>query len=107
MRLGRLNRRVTILKRVQVGTSPLGAPMFEWQDSGAVWAELTHNSEDEKHAASITYAERIVTFRMHFRDDLTEVDKLVCEGNEYGIKGQREVGFREGLEIKAEWTTPV
>ena len=103
MRLGKLNRVVTIQKWIEVGRTPTNAPIMEWVTVGQEWAELTHKSEDEKHAASQTYAERIVTFRMHYRDDITEVDRLICDGRQYDIKGIRELGYREGIEIAARW----
>lgn len=103
MRLGNLTREVKIIRRVQVGTSGLNTPIYEWPVIGIEWAELIHKSEDEKHAAAQTYAERVVTFRMHFRDDITEVDRLECDGNTYNIIGQRELGYQEGLEISAKW----
>ena len=43
---------------------------------------------------------------MRFTSDLTAVDRLRCNGVEYDIKGIREIGFREAIEVKAEATDP-
>jgi SPP1 family predicted phage head-tail adaptor len=103
MRAGTLDRRVTVLRRVQVGETPLNEPIFEWQEVRTVWAAKVHKSEDEKFAASQVYAQRVVTFRTRFMSDLAETDRLVCDGLTYNLKGIRELGRRDGLEVAAEW----
>jgi SPP1 family predicted phage head-tail adaptor len=103
MRAGQLDRRVTVLRNVQIGVTELNEPIYELQELRTVWAAKIHKSEDEKFAASQFYSQRIVTFRTRYMAELVETDKLMCEGLTYNIKGIRELGRREGLEIAAEW----
>ncbi|RWP80460.1 phage head closure protein [Mesorhizobium sp.] len=104
MRIGTMNRRLAILRRVQTGTDALNAPVLEWQPWRTVWAEKIHKKEDEQFSADLhqRYAVHRVIFRTRYLADLSEVDRLECEGATYDIKGVRELGFREGTEITAE-----
>ncbi|TIO52987.1 MAG: head-tail adaptor protein [Mesorhizobium sp.] len=104
MRIGNMNRRLAILRRVQTGTDALNSPIFEWQTLRTVWAEKIHKKEDERFAPDQhqRYAVRRVTFRIYHQTDVSEVDRVECEGVTYDIKGLRELGFREGTEITAE-----
>lgn len=77
-----------------------------WHDHRTVWAAMKYDSVDEEFASNQNYARRVVTFTMRFTSDLTAVDRLRCNGVEYDIKGIREIGFREAIEVKAEATDP-
>lgn len=104
MRIGNMNRRLAILRRVQTGTDTLNAPVFEWQTWRTVWAERISKKEDERFSDDLRqrYAVHRVIFRTRYLADISEVDRLECEGVTYDIKGLRELGFREGTEISAE-----
>lgn len=104
MRAGRLDRRLTISRRVETGRDDLNNPVFEWQTVRTVWAAKIHKSEDEAFAASQHYSKRTVTFRTRYFADVTETDRLEIDGAVYRITGIREIGRRAGLEISAEWT---
>jgi len=103
MRAGKLDRRLTITRRVQAGTDGLNQPVFEWQAVRTVWAAKIHKSEDEQFAAAQRYATRTVTFRTRYFADVVETDRLQCEGQTYNVTGIREIGRRAGLDIAAEW----
>ncbi|MER8393729.1 phage head closure protein [Mesorhizobium sp. M1340] len=104
MRIGNMNRRLVILRRVQTGTDTLNAPVSEWQTWRTVWAEKISKKEDERFSDDLRqrYAVRLVIFRIRYLADISEVDRVECEGVTYDIKGLRELGFREGTEISAE-----
>ncbi|TIN78346.1 phage head closure protein [Mesorhizobium sp.] len=104
MRIGKMNRRLAILRRVQTGTDTLNAPVFEWQTWRTVWAEKISKKEDERFSDDLRqrYAVQRVTFRTHYLAEISEVDRVECEGVTFDIKGLRELGYREGIEITAE-----
>jgi SPP1 family predicted phage head-tail adaptor len=102
MRAGDLDRRVTILRPIVTGTNDFNEPIVEPVAVRTVWASLIFKSADEEFAAGQRYAVRIVTFRMRFMADLAETDSLQCEGVTYDVKGIKELGRRDGLEIAAE-----
>ncbi|MER9493439.1 phage head closure protein [Mesorhizobium sp. M0320] len=104
MRIGTMNRRLIILRRVETGTDLLNSPVFEWQTWRTVWAEKIHKKENEQFSPDLhqRYAVRLVIFRIRYLADISEVDRVECEGVTYDIKGLRELGFRDGTEITAE-----
>lgn len=103
MRKGSLDRTVTVTQQMQIGLDPIfNTPIYE-ETSFVIKARLTHQSEDERFAASQVYESRIVTFTTHmFVLDSTAT--LECEGVTYGVIGIRQIGRRRGLEIKAQAT---
>ncbi|MHA6644564.1 phage head closure protein [Mesorhizobium sp. A623] len=95
-----LNRRLT-LRRYTVTHDPQWGDTFAWADLRTVWAAMAYDSADEQFAADQTYAVRVVTFTIRFTSDLTALDRVTCMGVEYEIAGLKEIGNRDGLEIKA------
>jgi head-tail adaptor len=93
--------RVTILARTQAGSNELGEPVYEFAALRTAWAEKISRSEDEPFGDDQTHVRRLVTFRMWWAPDLTEVDRLECDGETFEITGIRELGFREGTEVAA------
>lgn len=104
MRPGTLDRIITVERQSPTGDEDaLGQPVLAWQPVWKAWAGITNKTEDEAFAASQRYAKRVVTFSTYWNGDLKETDRIECEGRRYDIKGIREIGFREGVEIAAEW----
>jgi len=101
MRAGSLDRRVTIRRQSQT-RNEYNELENVWNDVRTVPASRTDLSATERFVAGGLYAQRTVTFRMRFMTDLLPTDRLVCEGVTYDVKGIRELGRREGLEIAAE-----
>ena len=104
MRIGAFDRVLIIERESPTGEEDVfGQPIMEWREIARVWAEKLHKSEDEAFAASQRYATRTVTFRTYWLDDVRPTDRLSSDSLTYNIKGIREIGFREGLEISADW----
>jgi SPP1 family predicted phage head-tail adaptor len=104
MRAGSFDRIIVIERQFPTGTTDsLGQAITEWRPVHKAWAAKLHKSEDEAFAASQRYAQRTVTFRTYWLNDVTETDRLECDGVYVDIKGVREIGFREGIEIAGEW----
>ncbi|MEQ8450443.1 MAG: phage head closure protein [Nitratireductor sp.] len=100
-----LNRRL-VIERYTVIHDPQWGDTYEWQDLRTVWAAMAYDSADEEFAAGQTYARRVVTFTTRYTADLTATDRVRCMDVTYDILGIREIGNRDGLEIKAEATDP-
>lgn len=94
--------RLTILRRTSE-TDDYGEQLAEWNEVRTIRAQKIHKAEDERVAASQQYESRTVTFRTYFFPDITATDRLRCDGLIYEIHGIRELGFRRGLEIAAEY----
>jgi len=101
MRAGSLDRRVTIRRQSQ-NRNEYNELENVWNDVRTVAASRTDLSATERFVAGQLYAVRAVTFRTRYMADLLPTDRLVCEGVTYEVKGIRELGRREGLEIAAE-----
>jgi SPP1 family predicted phage head-tail adaptor len=101
---GILNRRVDVLREVETGRDPLNVPVKAWQTMRTVWAARSAKGESEAFddATGQRVARRTVTFTMRFTTDLSETDRLRCEGVTYNVVGIRELGFRDSLEVTAE-----
>ncbi|WP_275782430.1 phage head closure protein [Pararhizobium gei] len=104
MRIGSYDRLARLQRNSETGElDALDQPIKAWTVIASFWVSKTHKSEDEAFAASQRYARRTVTFGCHFRSDVTETDRIEVDGVLYAVKGIREIGFREALEISAEW----
>lgn len=104
MKAGRLDRRLTVLRRSL--TNGQWNPEETWSAVATVWARKQHGGEDERYAADERYAERVVTFETRYFANVVETDRLRCDGQEFDILGIREIGRREGLEFKAKASDP-
>ncbi len=105
MRAGNFNRMVELVRDVETGRDDYNQPVVEPSTVATFWASKIFKSEDEQYAASQVYATRVVTFRSHHIEDVRPTDRLVCEGETFNIRGTREIGYREGIEITAQSTT--
>lgn len=107
MKAGLLDRRLTIRRRVQTGVDAMRQPIFAVQDVRTVWAAKVPKSEDEQfdEGTQQRLSSRIVTFRTRHMGSILDTDTLFSEGTSYDVKGIRELGRREGLEITAEAQT--
>jgi SPP1 family predicted phage head-tail adaptor len=99
-----MDRLAKLHREVETGEQNDWGPILAWTEISRFYVSKTHQSEDENHAALQRYAKRVVTFGAHYRPDIRETDRIEVDGDTYNIIGIREIGRREGIEIKAEWT---
>lgn len=102
-RIGQLDRLLTILRPTQTGTDALGQPITELQPVSTVWAQKRTEGGDEDFSSDQRFARRRVVFRTWHLTDIEETDTLECDGFRYDVKMIEEIGFREGIEITADW----
>ena len=102
MRAGGLKWRITILRETEIGRTAANEPIMQWVEVRTVRAAKLHKSEDEAFTASRNYEVRNVTFRTYFLAELLSTDRIRCDGEEYDVKGWREIGFRHGMDVTAE-----
>lgn len=76
-----------------------------WAAEGApVWASKVDISDAERWAAGQIQASVTTRFRVRsspFTRSWTPKDRLVCEGQSYGIVGIKEIGRRRWVEVTA------
>lgn len=99
---GTLDRRLIIRKAIFARDAATNEQKPTWQTLRQVWGMKIAKSEDETIEAGALGANRVVLFRVRYMGDVNELDRVCCEGLEYDIRGIREVGRREGLELTCE-----
>ncbi len=102
MKAGLLDRRVTIQRYTAGPPDEYGVPSMTWADIRTVWARVTPDSEDEKYQVGVNLAFVLVKLQCRWFSGLATTDRLVIDGREFDIRGIREIGRREGLEVKAK-----
>lgn len=102
MRLGKLNKRITVRRASVAGRNPMNEAQEVWADFGKFWAEQISQRPTESWKAGQTAAqvERVWRVRWHARTaTISPSDRLVCDTCEFQIIGVTEVGRRVGIEI--------
>jgi hypothetical protein len=102
MKAGKIDRRLTILKRTEDDSGDWG-PVYTYLPWLAMWSSIQYDKADEEFAANELYSMRIMTFQTRWFAGVDDRDRLECEGQYYDILGIREIGRRDGLEFKAQW----
>jgi SPP1 family predicted phage head-tail adaptor len=103
MKAGKMDRRLTI-ERVTVVSGQYGDEET-WTALRTVWAHKVPVSESEPYVSDERQAERVVTFQIRYVD-VTEQDRVASEDVTYRIVGIREIGRRDGLELRCEAINP-
>lgn len=103
MKAGSLDRRATILRRIEGAVDALNAPAITYTEVATVWCQRLDTRAYERTDSGKVYAVREAKFRMRFRE-LLATDRIVSEGRAYEITGIAEIGRRAGLEVMAEAT---
>lgn len=101
MRAGKLDRRLTVQRKTLVDSGGWNDEEV-WSDLVTLWAEKEHAQEDIQYPEGAGLHFEITTFRTRYFSDLRQTDRLVFEGEFFEIRGIREIGRREGMEIKAK-----
>lgn len=102
MRAGRLDRRVQVQTRT-VARGPTGEAIEQWSAPRERWAEVVLVSASERRQSEQVMATRTATFRLRWERDLVGAQsRLVYDGFIWDVRGVKELGRREGLELMAE-----
>ncbi|KAB0679526.1 phage head closure protein [Aureimonas leprariae] len=101
MKAGNLDRRVRIERELELvdaygTTSRTSSPVV------TVWAQLITASTDEILAGNVEASSTVVVFRIRWRDDVRLDDHVIYNGQSFNIVGMKELGRRDGLELRVE-----
>lgn len=107
MRIGRLDRRITLLARTLARDS-FGDATETFAPVATVWAQVIHDRGGELSRTNDAQrqAQAVVTFRIRWRVGLTSDMRIACEGNEYDVKAIMEIGRRVGVALQAVASVP-
>ena len=98
MRAGDLDRRISI-ERFTSTTSESGEPIETWANLATVWAKVEQQSGREFFSTVQEISERRVVFRIRWIEDLTVLDRVMCDGEAHDIHEVRRLGRKEGCEL--------
>lgn len=98
MDAGQHDRRITIETR-SVTRGDYGDEVDSWAELQTVWAQVIQNTGSEDTESRRVHEDVNYTFRIRFRSDVTEEERIKYKGETYDIKSVKELGRRERLEI--------
>ena len=77
---------------------------MEWADVAHLWAFVrqTGASSSFENDANIQQETRSSTFRIFYRSEVSELDRIVYDGLAWGIVGIAELGRRKELLVYAQ-----
>lgn len=102
MRLGRLDKRVTIRRAAPPMRGALNEPVELWQDFASWPAQIVQQRATESWQAGQTAAQAETLFRLRWSTraaTITPRDRLVCDGREFNIIRVTETVRRAVIEI--------
>ncbi len=103
VRIGRMDRKITIRKRI-ITRDSIGGAVETWQNVATVPAEKLDIAGREFIAAQQVNAEITTKFRIRYRSDIRPVWRISYDGRDYDIVSVAELGRRKWLEIMAKAT---
>lgn len=106
MRAGSLDRTITIQHATTIGPDDYGTVTEGWADAGTFRAAIITQSTEEFLRASGEASEAVIVFRTRFLSGITNASRIVFEGRSYDVKETKEIGRREGLELRCEEVRP-
>lgn len=99
MRAGKLDR-IIVIERVTTTVDEYGTPQEGWATVATLRAELIQSSAQEFIRAYGASTDTIVIFRTRYLDGVTTADRVTYAGQPYDLKEVKEIGRREGLELR-------
>lgn len=101
MKAGRLDRRITI-ERMAETVNEFGTLVTSWTPVGTVAAQRVDQSTDEFMRSFGEEASTVVVFRVRYRAGVLMTDRVSYEGRTFDLIELKEIGRREGLELRCE-----
>lgn len=99
MRAGKLNREITI-QRFTSTVKDDGTPVKAWTDVAMVRAEIVQASTEEFIRGFGASDETVIIFRIRWLDGLTNADRILYGGRIHNLKEIKELGRRNGVELR-------
>ena len=97
-------RRIVTLQRQQVTRDSYGGQITAWGDVEDLWAHVnvTGVSESFENNAKRDIPLRNAQITIRWRDDVSEIDRIVYDGLAWDIEGIEEIGCRVGLTLHVQ-----
>jgi SPP1 family predicted phage head-tail adaptor len=104
---GRLDRRITLERKVTSGRNDRGGPATTWEVVDTVWAGVRYGSPDGGSGSEGEVASRIIgflegAFTIRWRADITSANRIRYDGYVWNITNVSEKGRRDVLVLMAK-----
>lgn len=99
MRSGKLDRLIRI-ERADFEDDGMGNQKPIWAKLADMRAEIVQASTQEYMRAYGASDENVIVFRTRFLDGVTNADRILYAGAPFDIKETKEIGRKQGLEIR-------
>ncbi|WP_126978523.1 head-tail adaptor protein [Frigidibacter oleivorans] len=99
MRAGALDRTLTI-ERATFAVDAAGTPVATWAAIATVRAQKLQSSTEEFMRSFGEAAETVAIFRIRWLGGISVTDRVTCDGIVYDLKEAKELGRREGLDLR-------
>lgn len=93
------DRRISLMHRTLAAANAQGEQVPSWSTYATVWAQKLDGAGREAFVAATVYADADFRFRIRYRSDILQTDRVLFEGISYDILTTSEIGRREGTEI--------
>lgn len=94
-----MDRLVALQARVDT-VAANGERTGAWQTYASVWADVREVTGREIIASGTEQAQKQVIFFLRYSSAITEQHRVSYSGDDYDIENIREIGRREGLELR-------
>lgn len=99
MRAGNLDKTITI-ERVTTTVDEFGTPIETWADLATVRAQIIQAMTEEFMKGWGASTEAATVFRIRHMDGITPADRVTHQGRAFDLKEIKELGRREGLDLR-------
>lgn len=99
MRAGKLDK-IIVIERPSTAVDEWGQPVEGWAAVATVRAQLLPSSTEEFMRNFGASSETAVVFRIRHLDGITLADRVVYDSRPHDLKEVKELGRREGLELR-------
>ena len=99
----RLNRRILLQRRNPNTVRDMAnEDISPWIDLARVWAEVRQRSGDTFIEAGLEFPRQAATVTIRYRSDISRLNRVLWNGEQYGIEDVILLGRRAGLELHCE-----
>lgn len=92
------DRRITIRYKTWT-TNDYGERVESWENGDTVWAERVELRGAEGWSAKQTVGMLSCKYKIQYRTGISELNRVIDSGVEYGIESVLEIGRKQGLEL--------
>lgn len=107
MRAGKLDKTIAIETFATGQVDEDNQPIEDWVPVGTYRAQILQGSNEEFFLAQGVVETNAVVFRTRYIEGLKLADRIAYDGHYYGVLEIKELGRRQGLDIRTGSTGPI